>query len=153
MDDVEALEDGARPFALYPLRIGLAAVFMANGWLKFTQFGPWADFLASQGVPLATTLAFLVAVAELLGGVGLLLGVLTRFTSAVLTVVLVNAIYLARWDEGFVGGWEFDLALIAGLLTLLVNGPGRPTIWSTMEEPRDAVWMRIKKKLGRAEGS
>lgn len=146
MDEVEAV-DRARPFALYPLRIGLAAVFMANGWTKFAAFGPWADFLASVGVPFATPVAALVAVAELFGGVGLLLGILTRFTSAVLTVVLVAAIYLATWDQGFLGGWEFDLALIAGLVTLLVNGPGRPTIWSTLETD-EGLWPRLKARLG-----
>lgn len=137
--------DGERAgtFALYPLRIGLAAVFMANGWLKFANFGPWADFLAAQGVPLATTVAALVGVAELFGGLGLLLGVLTRFSSAVLTVVLVNAVYIARWGDGFIGGWEFDIALIAGLLTLLINGPGRPTIWSTLETSREELWTSL----------
>lgn len=147
MEEDPGLASRAQPFALYPLRLGLTAVFLAHGWNKVVNFGPWVDFLASQGVPLAKTIGLAVLVVELVGAVALLFGVLTRITSAVLTVVLLNAIYIARLGQGFIGGWELDLAVIAGLVTLFVNGPGRPTIWSALDTD-EGLWPQVKARLG-----
>ncbi|MDX1611955.1 MAG: DoxX family protein [Candidatus Thermoplasmatota archaeon] len=122
-------------FALLPLRLGLASVFIVYGWSKLTGMSGWEAMLDGWGIPAAAFFAPLVAIAEFFGGIGLLLGVLTRFSSAVLSVVIATAIVTVKFGSGFQGGWAFDLALLAGLVTLVVNGPGRPTIFSAIDRP------------------
>ncbi len=49
-----------------------------------------------------------IALAEFIGGI-LLVGVLTRVTGAIFTVILLGAICYIRWENGFLvvnGGWE-----------------------------------------------
>lgn len=127
-------EASAAPYALYPIRLALGIVFVIAGWGKFAAFGPWRDAVAGLGIPLPTVVAALVAVAELFGGLGVVLGVLARFSAAVLSVIMATALFAVRifgpWN---VEGWRLDALLLAGALTVVVNGPGRPTVWSFLD--------------------
>ncbi len=127
---------GSSMYALYPLRIGLAVVFVYFGWNKLTDVEGTSAFFAAEGIPLATAATVLVAIAEFFGGLAILVGVLTRFSAAVLSVVMLTAIIFVQWSSGFVGGWNLDFVLLMGLVTLLVNGPGRPTLGSVLAEWR-----------------
>jgi putative oxidoreductase len=117
-------------FGLLPLRLGLGVVFAVYGWNKLMNLSGTADMFASWGIPAAGTTVVLVAIAEFFGGLGLLAGVLTRFSSAVLSVVLLTAMITVKIPGPLQGGYALDLALLAGAVTLLVNGPGRATLWS-----------------------
>lgn len=123
----------AAPYALYPLRLGVALVFIVAGWGKFTAFGAWADAIASLGFPIPTVLAALVAVGEFFGGIGVALGVLARFSAAVHATIMATALLVVRIFGDDPSGWRLDVALLAGALTIVVNGAGRPTVWSVLE--------------------
>ena len=72
-----------------------------------------------------------IALAELIGGILLIIGVLTRITGAVFAVILLGAIFHIRWENGFFvskGGWEWDLVMLAAVLAIIVAGPGRASI-------------------------
>ncbi len=125
-------------YALWPLRIVLAAVFLSYGVDKWQDIGGTADMFASWGIPAASIAAPMVAVAETLGALALFAGVLSRFSAAVLSLVMVTAIVVVKLDAGFQGVWDFDLALLGGLVTILINGPGRPTLTSIVAEVKDA---------------
>ncbi len=112
-------------FAPLVLRLALGVIFLTHGVLKFMQFSATIQFFSSIGIPLAGVVAPLIALLEIVGGLGLILGVGTRLFAALLTGELLIAILTARWSTGFVGGYEFELALIAGLISLLLSGPGR----------------------------
>jgi len=135
-------------FALFPLRLGLAAVFAAFGYNKLADLSGTIALFEGWGIPLAGTAATLVAIAEFFGGLGLLLGVLPRFSSAVLSVVMVTAMAVVTVPGPVQAGWGIDVALLAGLVTVLVNGPGRPTIWSVLGAPDHSLWSWLKKRLG-----
>jgi uncharacterized membrane protein YphA (DoxX/SURF4 family) len=88
------------------------------------EAGTLPGTLSFQGVQLA------VAWGELVGGVCLLLGVLTRLWAILMIAVQVGAIWTFTLAQGFAsprGGYEFNLALIAMCLALLVAGGG---VWS-----------------------
>jgi uncharacterized membrane protein YphA (DoxX/SURF4 family) len=74
----------------------------------------------------ATQLA--VAWGELLGGVLLILGCLTRLAAVAMIVVQVGAIMTVTWGKGFSflagGGYEYNLALLAMCLALALEGAG-----------------------------
>jgi len=68
-----------------------------------------------------------VAWGELLCGVLLLLGLLTRAAALLMLVVQAGAIYTVTWAKGFSsmgGGYELNVALLAMCLALLVAGGG-----------------------------
>lgn len=128
---------------LVVLRLGLALVFIAHGGQKlFGWFGgagleaSLAHFEQALGIPMAAGL--LAMVAEFFGGVGVLLGVLTRVAALGLTTVMAVAMFKVHLPHGFFLNWscvpelghglEFNLALAAMSLTLVITGPGRFSI-------------------------
>ncbi|HSA72703.1 MAG TPA: DoxX family protein, partial [Nitrososphaeraceae archaeon] len=66
---------------------------------------------------------------EIIGGLAILLGVLTRITSLLLIIEMTGAIGFAKLSKGFVGGYEFELLLISICITLVLVGPG----WISIE--------------------
>jgi len=129
-------ERGSVVYALWPLRLGLALVFIVEGWGKLADLGATRELMVYFGIPLPAVAGFLVAVAEAFGGLGILLGVLPRFSAAVLAVVMAVAILVARIPGPFFDGWAFDAVLLAGCLTVVLNGAGRPTLASVVREWR-----------------
>jgi uncharacterized membrane protein YphA (DoxX/SURF4 family) len=68
-----------------------------------------------------------VAWGELLGGIALLLGFLSRLAAAGLIVIQAGAILTVTWVRGFAvteGGYEYNLVLIAACLVLICLGSG-----------------------------
>ena len=113
------------------LRIGVGSVLAWHGWQKvdggvdaFAQ-----STLAPLDVPAPELVAWLMTIAEGIGGLMLIAGLLTRLTTLPLIAILVGAIALVKVDVGFIvagaPGAELDTALLAGLLCLLFIGPGR----------------------------
>ena len=107
------------PYGALALRVALGAMFIAHAYLKlavFTMPG-FAGFLASVGLP--TALAWPIVLAELAGGLAILVGFHARLVSAALLPVLLGALVIHA-PNGWLftapnGGWEYPafLALTA----------------------------------------
>ena len=115
------------------LRLGLGVVFVDHGYSKLTG-GPAEGFggmLTGLGVGAPEFVAWLVTIAELVGGVLLLAGLATRVATLPLIATMIGAIILVKADVGIIAppgagaGAELDIALLAGLVALLLMGPGR----------------------------
>lgn len=112
------------------LRVVVGFLFAAHGWQKYVQFtldGTTAAF-GQMGVPAAGLVAPVVATLELVGGIALMLGVLTRVFAALLALNMIGALVLVHAPAGvFVenGGFELVLALAAGAAAIALMGPGR----------------------------
>ena len=115
-------------YAALILRVSSGALFIAHGLMKvfvFTLPGTVA-FFESLGLP--GFLAYLTIIAEVGGGLALILGVATRAVSLALIPVLLGATWVHAgngWvfsSEG--GGWEFPLfwAIVQGAVALLGSG-------------------------------
>ena len=122
------------------LRLAIGAVFVAHGAQKL--FGIWggggptgtAAFFAELGLTPAYPLALLVGIVELAGGLLLMGGAFTLITAAVLTVHMLVAVWTVHLARGFFLNWtmapgqghgyEFNLVLIAALVSLILTGPG-----------------------------
>jgi putative oxidoreductase len=114
-------------YAAIPLRLVLGALFIALGSQKlFGYFGGaglagTAQLMESIGLTPGTAWAWLAGLVELLGGVALVLGVITRWTALVLAAEsLASIIALAG---GAAINVEFRLAALAGLVALSLIGP------------------------------
>ena len=126
-----------RPFrrldvALIALRIGLGIVFVAHGIDKLQNgVAGVAQFFGSVGIPVPLLSAWVVTLAELLGGLALLLGALVPVAATVLAVVMIVAIVFVKSGIGLIApqgsgaGAELDVALLAGLVVLALLGGGR----------------------------
>jgi putative oxidoreductase len=127
---------GAAGYAPLAVRVLGGAVMAAHGWQKL-QGGPanFGQALAGLGVPLPTLMAYLVTFVELIGGILLIVGLLSRLAALLLTIDLVMAIVLVKVNIGLLSptdgsgvGAELDLALIGGFLVVLLAGPGRLSV-------------------------
>jgi putative oxidoreductase len=114
-----------QPFALLVLRAVLGAVMIAHGYRKvFGGFHSHYEMIAHLGIP--AWMAYLSAGTEFFGGIGIVLGVFTRFFSLAFLIEMCVAIVKVHWKNGFTsqGGYEFPLALVAIAFALICFGPG-----------------------------
>src|SRR5688572_19041925 len=111
------------------LRISLGLMFIAHGlilkYFTFTLAGT-AQFFASIGLP--GPLAYLVFLAETVGGILLLINFRTRWVALALLPVLFGAAWV-HIGNGWVfsnanGGWEYPLFLI--VITIVVALQAEP---------------------------
>jgi len=117
-------------WALLAVRIVVGIILMSHGAQKvFGAFdGPGlSGVMGPQGPGGGGIVGLLVAIGEFFGGLGILVGVLTRFSAAANIVIMLGAIALVHGKNGFFlskGGYEYPLAIIGLLLPLLIAGPG-----------------------------
>jgi uncharacterized membrane protein YphA (DoxX/SURF4 family) len=95
------------------------------------------------------TFAIQLAIAwgELAAGVALVIGFLTRVAAVGMIIVQIGAIAMVTWDVGFSveegGGFEFNLALLAMCLALVLTGGGvfsvDACLWGQRKRPQAVV--------------
>jgi putative oxidoreductase len=112
-------------FAVFVLRVSLAAVMIAHGWPKLKNLkGTWEGFdkMGFKPGKLFGTLAMFL---EFFGGIALLFGFLVSIVSffAILQFAVIIIWKLAK-KMPLAGGWEIDLLILAGFLVLFTLGGG-----------------------------
>ncbi len=120
-------ENKLHDIAHWGIRAALGSIFLVHSLKKFDP--SWQDWLIQIGLPPEMQLP--IALAEFIGGIMLLVGVLTRITASIFSIIVLGAIFHIRWENGFFvseGGWEWDLVMLAALLSIIVAGPGRVSI-------------------------
>ena len=119
-------------FGPLPIRILAGITFIAHGLPKFEDIAGTQGFFGSIGLP--PELALPIGLLEVIGGIFLIVGVLTRISAALLIIDMIGAIFLVKISKGFVGGYELELLLIAICISLLLTGPGRISIeWDVLK--------------------
>jgi len=126
---VEASLTGSKfhDLAHWGIRASIGAIFIVHSLKKFDP--SWQQWLINMGLP--PELQWPIALAELIGGILLIVGILTRITASVFSIILLGAIFHIRWENGFLiseGGWEWDLVMLAAVLSIIAAGPGRISI-------------------------
>jgi len=115
-----------QPFALLVLRLVLGAIMIAHGYRKvFGGFHHHMEMVGSLGLP--SWMAYFSAGTEFFGGIGIVLGLFTRFFTLAFLIEMAIAIWKVHFKNGFTGqgGYEFPLsvAAIAFLLVCFGGGP------------------------------
>lgn len=129
----------AAPYAdIGPLavRIVVGIIFVVHGWMKVGMgIAGTAGFLASLGIPFASVFAALLIIGEVIGGLALIVGALTRFWAGVGVIISLVALFTVHLSKGFLisnGGYEFILLIGAVMLSLVVTGAGKYSVDAKM---------------------
>jgi len=111
--------------ALLVVRLIVGVIFVAHGSQKL--FGAFGGPGLAGVVGMMGPVGYLVTIGEFFGGLGLIVGFLSRFSAASLIVVMLGAIGMMHGKNGFFApeGFEFPLSLIGLLAAILIAGPGR----------------------------
>lgn len=81
--------------------------------------------LENLGVPNPKPMAWALALTETLGGLFVVLGIKTRPAAIGLATVQTVAIGKVHRNQGLVGGYEFNLLLLASAICIAIAGPGK----------------------------
>jgi putative oxidoreductase len=119
------------------LRLVLGVVFVAHGAQKmlgwFGGFGFHATMESFTHMGMPAPIAFLVICTEFFGGLGLIVGLLTRIAALGIGGEMIGAIFMVHLQNGFFMNWmgnqkgegfEYHLLAIAVAAALLLRGAG-----------------------------
>ena len=130
------------------IRVLLGVVFFPHGMQKlFGWFGGYG-FTGSMGfftgnLHIPAIFAFLAIMAEALGALGLITGLLTRVAAFGIGVNMIVAVYMLHWQNGFFMNWfgnqkgegfEFHLLVVAMAVALIIRGGGALSVDRTLSE-------------------
>jgi putative oxidoreductase len=132
MASLAARLDPARPLALLALRIGVGITMAWHGWQKFEGgVSNFAGFVDSVGLPAPTLLAWTVSILELVGGLMIVGGLLTRLPAFLIALQMIGTAFYVKASQlstGFIAaegvGFELDVVLLVGAFAIAVLGPG-----------------------------
>lgn len=119
----------AVPYAALLLRLALGIMYLTHSIiLKVMTFGVAGTVQFFQSIGLPGPLAYATIVAEVLGGLALVLGWRSREAALALTPILLGALWVHS-GNGWVftspnGGWEYPLFLIVASLAQALLGDG-----------------------------
>ncbi len=123
------------------LRLIIGYGFMAHGFAKLSR-GPagFEKLLTQLGIPFPHISSWLVPLTEFFGGLAILLGLFVQVTAIPLIAIMLVAMLNVHLKYGFssvktIGlapsgplfgppGYEIDLLYIAGLISIILTGPG-----------------------------
>jgi putative oxidoreductase len=117
--------DRFQPIALLVLRLVLGVIMIGHGYPKvFGGLSHHVQAVSHLGLP--GWLAYFSAAAEFLGGIAVILGLLTRLASFAIVINMAVAIGKVHWKNGLLGngGYQFPLTLAAIAFALIFFGAG-----------------------------
>jgi putative oxidoreductase len=120
------------------MRLVLGIIFFAHGSQKMLGWFGGYGFKGTMGfftqaMHIPTAFAFLAIAAEFFGGLGLVLGLLTRIAAFGITANMLVAIFMVHLPNGLFMNWtgqqkgegiEYHLLILAVTLALMIRGGG-----------------------------
>jgi putative oxidoreductase len=125
--------------ALLLIRVASAAAFLYHGCaILFGAFGGPGPvkFAAFMHAPAAV--GYLVGMAQVFGGLAILLGIFARIGAGCAAIVMLGAIFLVHLQHGFDisrGGFEYAFTQLCIVLAILLAGPGGYALGAALPEP------------------
>ena len=113
------------------MRLVVGYVFMLTGWAKLNHLPQMIQNFTEWGIPFPDILTPFASGVECFGGVLLILGLFTRIPAAMLVVVMIVAISVAKWSDvdslETLLGFE-EVTYLAAFLWLAIAGPGAASL-------------------------
>ena len=127
MPDAKLSEGKLNDIVFMGLRSAIGVIFIAHGMGKFGE--GFVGFLTGPlGLPAEMQIP--IALAELIPGILLIVGVLSRISASLLSIIMLGAIFYVKGAANLTGerAYELDLILLAASLVIIVMGPGRVSL-------------------------
>lgn len=129
-------EDGAARWAP-AVRWASGAVFVAFGIGKFADHGHEVEAFDSYGLPAPDVFVYMVGGLEIVGGILLLAGLLTRLAALALAGNMAGAIVVSGIGEGeILPSLTLAPLLLAAMVFLIWVGPGRRSLDARLSASR-----------------
>jgi len=124
--DAKIQEGRLHDITHFGIRAAIAVIFIVNASGKFNP--GFTEWLVSIGIPAEMQIP--IALAELVSGTFLLVGVLSRISASLLSIILLGAIFYVKKASNLTGegGYQIDLILLAACLAIIAIGPGRISV-------------------------
>lgn len=118
-----------KDLALLMIRIASAAAFLFHGsGILFGAFGGPGPAGFAGFTHTSLMIAYLVGLAQFCGALAMLTGIFARIGALCISIVMLGAIHLVHWKNGFdinAGGYEYALTQLLIALAILVAGAGK----------------------------
>ena len=127
----------AAALALTVLRVGVGAILAVHGWAKLSDVAGTALSFEHLAMPAPRLLVYLAIAGEFLGGLGLLVGLLTRVAALGPLCTMLVAILTVHIGHGLLaknGGYEYPLVLLLVSGFFAVNGAGPWSLDALLEK-------------------
>ena len=108
------------------LRIALGIIFVVHGYHRFAGGArATATFITKMGFPaeFSATLAWYLIIVHVVGGALMVVGFWTRIAAFLQLPIMVSAVALLHWKEGF-DELEFPVLVLVATLAVVLVGPG-----------------------------
>ena len=126
--EINVLFGYGRNLSLFLVRIAVAYGFLNPLMMKIGNLPETGLWFESLGIPLPHFFAYLVSGVEAMGVVLLVAGLMTRFASFALGIVMIVAILVVHGDNGFSVanmGFEIPLYYLLFFMILMTQGGGK----------------------------
>ena len=119
------------------LRLVIGLIMAAHGaqkvfgWWGGSGMTNWTGAMTRMRIRPPVAWAWISALGELLGGLGLAVGLLMPLPNLAIAGSMLVAIALVHWPKGFwnsKGGYEFNLSILAAVTALAFTGPGAESL-------------------------
>ncbi len=112
--------------AALALRVVIGLLMVYHGWPKVKNPKQTAGWVKSTGWTWAVPFAYAFTFLEFLGGIALILGLLTQIVAIFFVLEMIATTIFAKLKLGkkLAGGWETDLLFLAAALALVLLGAG-----------------------------
>lgn len=115
---------------LLVLRLVVGGIFIYAGWMKLSDMTMVVGMFTNMGLPIPAVFAYAIAIGELAGGIGIVLGILTRIAALGMAAIMVGAIFLVHINMGWDAGTQLVVVLFAANIALAGTGAGGWKLWS-----------------------
>ena len=108
------------------IRAAIGVIFIVQGSGKFGQ--GFVSMLENIGLPAEMQIP--IALAEVISGTLLIVGVLTRISASMISIIMLGAIFYVKQASSLTGngGYALDLVILAGALVIITTGPRRMSL-------------------------
>lgn len=118
---------------IFGLRILLGVILLIKGYMFMFRIHELSDVVQALGMgAFNVTLAMIVASAQLLCGLLILAGLMTRLSCLILFPILIGAVFYVNLRQGFITSseWMLSVMILYLLIFFFINGAGEFSMYN-----------------------